>query len=45
MIERLLCDYCDREIQDDHYYLINDDVICQECLDGCFRKELDDEQD
>ena len=41
--ERLLCDYCDKPITDDHCYEINGDVYCQECLDNNFRKEVDEE--
>lgn len=33
------CDYCDEPIQHDHYYLINDEFICPDCLDSYFRKE------
>lgn len=36
-----VCDYCDEPIQDDYFYEINGDVVCQECLDRNFRKEAD----
>lgn len=35
------CDICDRPIQDDHYYQINGDNVCPECLDNHFRKDVD----
>lgn len=43
MSERLLCDYCDRTITDAYYYEINGDVICCECVDAVFKKEIDEE--
>lgn len=41
LAERPRCDICDRPIQDDHFYLINGDNVCQECLEDHFRKEVD----
>ena len=40
--ERPVCCWCDEHIQDDHYYLINDEACCPECLESYFRKEVDD---
>jgi formylmethanofuran dehydrogenase subunit E len=37
-----LCDYCKEHIQDDYYYLIYDELICEECLNDNFRKSTDD---
>lgn len=34
------CDYCNDPIEDDFYYEINGDVICEYCLDRFFRKEV-----
>ena len=28
-----ICADCGEYIQDDHYYLINDEVICPECIE------------
>ena len=36
-----LCADCDEPIQDDYYYLINDEPICQDCLDSNYRKDTD----
>ena len=36
-----VCDICDQPIQDDHFYLINGDNVCPECLNDHFRKEID----
>lgn len=36
------CDYCDEPIQDDFYFLINDEVICESCLNRFFRKDVSD---
>ena len=35
------CEYCGETIQDDYYYVIFGEKICQECLDADFRKEVD----
>lgn len=35
------CDYCNDPIQDDFYYEINGENICEHCLDRFFRKEVD----
>ena len=36
------CEICGNPIQDEHLYLINDEFVCQECLDRDFRKDVDD---
>ena len=36
------CSMCDEHIQDEHYYEINDEVICEECLNDNFRKSVED---
>lgn len=41
LAELPVCDYCNEPIQDDHYYLINGDNVCPECLEIEFRKEVD----
>lgn len=35
-----VCDFCNNEIQDDHYYDICDEIVCEECLDRYFKKEV-----
>lgn len=42
LAERPVCYYCDNPIQDGHYYDINDEVICPDCMESHFRKEVDD---
>ena len=37
-----VCSDCGGPIYDDHYYLINDEVICQSCLDDNYRKRTED---
>lgn len=32
-----LCDYCGNEIMEEHFYIIGDEFICQECLDDTFK--------
>lgn len=34
------CDYCNDPIQDDFYYEINGENICECCLDRFFKKEV-----
>lgn len=34
-----VCDYCEQHIQDDHYYEIDGEIICPDCLESYFRKE------
>lgn len=36
------CSMCDEHIQDDFLYEINDEVICEECLNENFRKNVED---
>ncbi len=37
-----VCSYCGEPIQDDFCYVINDEIICEECLEENFRKRVDD---
>ena len=39
--ERPVCCWCGEAVQEDHYYLISDEVCCPECLESYFRKEVD----
>ena len=42
-LERLpKCAECGERVQDDHYYLINDEVICPDCLEANYRKDVQD---
>lgn len=36
------CADCGEPIQDDHFYLINDEPICPNCLDSNYRKDTED---
>ncbi len=40
--KRPKCSICDETIGDEYCYEINDELICQECLDENFRKCVDD---
>lgn len=44
MNERPVCDICDSPVSGDHYYNINGDVICEDCMQEYFRRELDDDE-
>lgn len=35
------CCECGERVMDDHYYLINDEVICPACLER-YRREIED---
>lgn len=35
------CSYCGKPVAEDYYYEINDEVICAECLDEHFRREVE----
>ena len=35
------CSICDVPIQDDYYYEINDECICEDCLNDNFRKDVE----
>lgn len=36
------CAYCNEPIQDDKCYLINDELVCPECLEREHEKRTDD---
>ena len=36
------CEYCNKPIDDDYLFEINDEVICEGCLNKHFRKGVDD---
>lgn len=36
------CTYCDRPIQDDVYFEINGECVCEECLNEHHRKAVED---
>jgi formylmethanofuran dehydrogenase subunit E len=36
------CADCGEPIQHDHFYLINDEAICPDCLDAGYRKDVED---
>ena len=36
-----LCDICGEPIQDDYYFEINGERICEDCLTENYRKDID----
>lgn len=40
--KRPKCDYCNEPIQDDYFFEINGEFICEDCLDRFFKKCTDD---
>lgn len=34
------CDYCGEYVTGEHFFLINDEVICPDCLNEHFRKDV-----
>ena len=41
LAELPVCADCGNPIQDDHFYLINDEAICPNCLEAGYRKETE----
>ena len=41
LARRPVCEYCEEHIQDDHYFDINGEVVCPDCLESYFRKDID----
>lgn len=39
---RPVCEICGHPIQDETLYLINDEFVCEKCLDHNFKKWTDD---
>lgn len=39
---RPVCDICGQAIQEDTCYLINDELICRECLDRDYKVRTED---
>lgn len=37
-----ICADCGERIYDDHFYLINDEPICPDCLEAGYRKNTED---
>ena len=37
-----VCTYCGEHVVDDFLYLINDEIICIDCLNDHFRKDIED---
>ena len=42
LAKRPICSRRQHRIQDDHYYLIEDEPVCRECLESDYRKEIED---
>ena len=36
------CDYCGEHIQEEHCFVINDEIICEGCMMEHFRNAVDD---
>ena len=42
-LERLpICADCGEAVQDSHFYLINDEVVCPDCLEAGYKRRTDD---
>lgn len=42
LAKRPVCCYCEEHIQHDHYFDINGEAICPDCMDANYRKEIGD---
>lgn len=40
--QRPVCADCGEPVQEDYFYLINDEVICTNCLESGYRKPIED---
>jgi formylmethanofuran dehydrogenase subunit E len=40
--KRPVCADCDEPIQADHYFDINGEAICPDCMEGNYRKDIGD---
>lgn len=38
--ERIVCEYCWQPIQEDYFFEINGDMLCEKCLNRNFRKDV-----
>ena len=36
-----VCDYCHEPVMDDFLYCINDEIICMDCMNDHFRKDIE----
>ena len=36
------CEICGEPIQEDHFYEINDEFVCEHCLDKLFKRNTED---
>ena len=41
MDELPVCDYCEEPIQDNYYYEIGNECLCENCLNEQFRKDVE----
>lgn len=42
LAQRPECSDCGEPVQDDHFYQINDEVICPKCMESNYRKNTED---
>lgn len=42
LARRPVCSECGEHIQEDYYYLINDEIICPDCMEDNYKKSIDD---
>ena len=43
LARRPVCSYCDNPIQDDFFYEIDCEMVCEECLNQHFRRMVEEE--
>lgn len=42
LMKRPICCDCNEPIQDEHFYMINGDEICIDCMDTYYKKRTED---
>lgn len=43
LAKRPKCAYCDEPIQEEHFYEIDCEMVCEDCLNLHFRRTVEDE--
>ena len=43
LARRPVCSYCDQHIQEDYFFEIDCEIVCEECLERHFKRTVEDE--
>lgn len=42
LARRPVCSFCDQHIQEEHFYEIDCEMVCEDCLDKHFRRTVEE---